>query len=359
MPGMLQRALSWVGLFAILALAGFGAGALALVKDRISVTIEEGDGDASPDPLALVRDELDQVHGDLRAIAEGLSTNLTKVAGALEEQSLASSEQFDAIEKRLSSMLAQLQELRAAADAAPMNVAVEVSEPIDPPTPERSEPPSEEPEPRDVPVAVEAPKARGGFLSFSLPSNSFAFDKPQHYRIVPSLSRVGFDAKSTLHDFTGVTSNVTGEIDANLADPNGKWYGTVSCEAKTLRTGVEGRDENMFEHLATDEHPDITFEVDRFVPDAGAIDVASKQVRGKIHGSMTIRGVSREVAMPVTIKIDDRQRAVVSGQMKLALTDYEVPVPSKLGLISMEDLVNVWVELRARSTGPAVEHDEH
>jgi polyisoprenoid-binding protein YceI len=63
---------------------------------------------------------------------------------------------------------------------------------------------------------------------------------------------------------------------------------------------------------------------------------------------MTIRGVEREVAMPVRMVLDDAHRLSVEGELDLKLSDYGVPVPSKLGVVKMKDQVRVWIALRAR-----------
>jgi polyisoprenoid-binding protein YceI len=203
--------------------------------------------------------------------------------------------------------------------------------------------------------AANAPAATSGFLSFSLPSRSFSFAGPQRLRVLSSLSRVGFDAKSTLHDFSGVTSEVRGDVVADLADPHYPWSGEIRCQAASLRTGVDGRDESMREHLDTEHHSDIRFEVRSFRADPGDIDVPARTAHGTAVGMMTIRGETRELEMPVQISVDASQRVVVEGQAKLKLTDFGVPVPSQLGLISMEDEVAIWVSLRARSLGSVEE----
>jgi polyisoprenoid-binding protein YceI len=152
-----------------------------------------------------------------------------------------------------------------------------------------------------------------------------------------------------------VTSSIRGDVQANLADPAGKWHGSIHCNAGALRTGVDGRDENMREYLVTDKHPEISFELTGFAPDPNGIDVAGRTASGMVKGRMTIRGRTRDVEMPVAISIDESRRVAISGQMPLHLPDYEVPVPSQLGLISMDEEVMVWVELRARSVGAAEE----
>jgi hypothetical protein len=58
--------------------------------------------------------------------------------------------------------------------------------------------------------------------------------------------------------------------------------------------------------------------------------------------------VERALAMPVRASVDASRRLLLEGQVALSLRDYGVPVPSKLGVISMEPEVVVWIALRAR-----------
>ena len=203
-------------------------------------------------------------------------------------------------------------------------------------------------EPAAAPAKSEPTAAKTGFLSFSVPKNTFRFDAVQDYTIVGDLSRVGFDAKSTLHDFTGATSQVRGTFRADFDDPAGAWSGDVVVQAASLVTGVDGRDENLREHLDVKNHAELRFAVERFVPAASGIDAEKQTARGEVVGTMTIRGQSKPFRMPVTVAVDPQKRVVLNGQVPLKLSDYGVPVPSQLGLINMQDEVTVWIALRAR-----------
>ena len=99
------------------------------------------------------------------------------------------------------------------------------------------------PAPPQEATASAAP--RKSFLAFQLPSQSFAFDERQSLVLLPQLSRVGFDAKSTLHDFSGVTSAVEGELDVCLARPGEGCSGRISVRAASLDTGLGKRDEPL------------------------------------------------------------------------------------------------------------------
>lgn len=343
---MTNKLLQWVGGLTVLVLVGGAGFALLVVKDRVRIVVQADAVTAGPEPIALLRDDVAVLARDAAELRSALGANLERLGAALEERAAARHEDVQAVRRELAAVREQLA-AQAAGLARTERWLAERAQPA-----EVASAPIREPEPAPVtPPAAEpaaAPPKPTGFLSFSLPATTFAFDREQQYELVPALCRVGFDAKSTLHDFTGVTSQVTGRFTADFDDPAGNWRGEVVCEAGTLVTGVDGRDENMREHLATGEHPQIRFEIQRFVPAAGGVDVAQQTARGEVIGRMHIRGVARELRLPVEVAVDASRRVVVTGQTPLRLSDYGVPVPSQLGVINMQDEVRVWIALRAR-----------
>lgn len=374
---MTSKLLQWLGVAFVLALCAAAAFALAVVKDRVRLVVEADATAAGPEPVALLRDDLGVVARDVAELRSALGQNLERLGEALEQRATARHGDVETLvrevatlRERLAAQATMLRELEQTlvARAAPAAIAAEpiatepiatepiaAAEPAAAPEPAAGEAPAvaapalpgETPTAKAPATDAAKPKTQG-FLSFSLPASTFAFDAEQTWRIVPELSRVGFDAKSTLHDFTGVTSQVAGSLTANLAAAEGAWRGAVTCDAATLVTGVDGRDENMREHLDTEHHPRIEFTIERFVPAANGIDAAQQTARGEVQGRMTIRGKTRELRMPITVSVDRSRRLVVDGQTKLKLSDFDVPVPSQLGMINMEDEVAVWIALRAR-----------
>ena len=212
------------------------------------------------------------------------------------------------------------------------------------PAPEAAAPQAMTPEPAPAPAA---PKK--SFLAFQLPSQSFAFDQRQSFTVLPQLSRVGFDAKSTLHDFSGVTSAIEGELEVCLARPAEGCRGRIKARAATLDTGLAERDVDMRDVLAVETHPDIVFDWSAFA--AERVDAAAETVSGMAIGKLTLHGTTREVSMPVKVAVDASKRVSIEGECRLKLSDYGIQAPSQLGLISMEDELTIWIALRARSLG--------
>ncbi|MCC6672683.1 MAG: YceI family protein [Planctomycetes bacterium] len=393
---MVRKILQAGGLLALLAFTGSGVAAWALVKDRLAITIQEESAAAQrggEDPMAGLREDLRQVQTEVRALGASTARNLETLAKGLDQ---GAGERHDATQAGFADLQARIERLAAALRAQETRVgelarAVDdaasaaraqraAGEPVAESRPgiaavprgesearpgaapggagaaaaQAPAPPAESPPP---PAAQGTPASRPAgkrsFLAFEVPQDPFRFDQRQTFEVVPSLSRVGFDAKSTLHDFTGVTSKVQGTLTVNLADAGSSLRGEVVAEAKTLTTGLPDRDAAMCEHLDTAHHDAIRYEITGFEPTR--VDAAKESVAGTVKGRMTIRGETRELVIPVTAAIDASRRLEVRGETTIRLDEYKVPVPSKLGLIKMAPEVKVWVALRARCTGKAAE----
>jgi polyisoprenoid-binding protein YceI len=377
-----RRFLQAFGFLALLALAVGSIAALIAVKGRVNVTIAAEESAArGPDPVALLAEDVATLQADVSSLGQALADGLQAVHDGLDEAAARRDEalraQLDAVRKDLetlrsataaeeqraaaiSSSLGRLEaQLAVAAPASVVEPDAEsgiqtaldslalASDPL--PEPAANQAPELDPIPTEHP-----PKpATKSFLAFQLPSQAFAFDRAQRLEVVPSLSRVGFDAKSTLHDFSGATTSVTGELQACLARPSDLCRGSISVEAAALDTGEAGRDEEMRKDLAASEHPQIRFEWTAF--DLVEVDAKAMTVRGTARGRMSVRGVEREFEMPVRVAVDKSRRVAIDGEAALDLKDFDVPVPSKLGVISMESKVKVWIALRLRAVGAATE----
>ncbi len=348
---MTSRLLQALGVALVLVLIGGAAAGLLVVKDRVRVVVTDDDRTPAPDPVAMLRDDVATLARDVAALPDAMraaSEQLDARAAARHEQLRAAMPDFIALTAEVAALRRDLESLRATVaappGAAPPPPAARVEE-----VPPAPEPAVTAPAPAPHATVGTASPPKNAFLSFTLPSARFRFDEPQDYTLVPELSRIGFDGKSTLHDFSGVTSKLRGSFRADFDDPDGAWSGEVVVAAATLVTGVDGRDEGLREHLATAHHADIRFVLERFVPAEGGVDVAQRKARGQVRGTMTIRGTSRPFTMPIAVEVDPQQRVVLTGQAPLKLPDYGVPVPSQLGLINMQEEVVVWIALRARA----------
>lgn len=421
---MTQRVSSWIGWGALAAFAVTGLYAWTQVKERVTITLSQGDVQAvgALDPLAVMQDDLASLRVDLQSLAQSIGQALESSHADLEssgaardqatQQAIASlatemnaqSKRSEALQQALQGRLAALESLvadRSAAipeqgasqsppeiEASSKNLAAQPAQVQDstsisiPAQVSADQPRLESPGdalakqtplsdaavpsaasqvglPPSLPAAsAEAkPEAKTkGFLSFQLPSQQFDLAALQRFVVLPNLSRVGFDAKSTLHDFSGTSQSIRGEWTARLSQPAQALAGFIALPSKSLDTQNSGRDEEMFKLLAVEQAPELRFQISGFVPEgATGLGPSSPTLRGSVRGTMTIKGKSREMSMPVRLRLDESKRLVVEGETELALSDYGVDAPNKLGVISMNDRVRIWIALRARCVGQATE----
>ncbi|QDV05885.1 hypothetical protein Poly30_13880 [Planctomycetes bacterium Poly30] len=403
----MSKLLKIVGAFALFAWTAGGIAAWVATKDHVQVTLAEGKAEPGAlDPVALLSDQVSTLQSDLRGLASALSENMGLMAQGMEGRS---DEQAQALE----ALRAEVALVRAESSAAALPAAAMAAQDLGPITErlarveqlmervlttsadaaERSRLAEEFAEAEAGRLAKEAqakieaaeaqaalslareqaveeataqaeaaaqallgstdtaaPAARkkGGFLSFKLPSDDFTFDKRQRFTVLGNLSRVGFDAKSTLHDFSGVSQSISGQFDVNLAQPGSGIEGELKVESKSLDTALAGRDEAMHDLMEADVYPTIDFVPTSFQADT--VNAAEQKVTGKVSGKMTIHGIEKPVVMTVTGTIDESRRLVLEGETTLVMSDFEVKPPSKLGMISVEDDIRLWIALRARAS---------
>lgn len=365
-----SRLVRWAPTLAGLALVGVGFGALGVAQSQVEITVRPPEAPAEgPDPLALLRDDVATLQADLSALSKGLGTNLEQLARGLDrasaerddeqarqltklQQRLRTLERAEnARAQRLAQQLAALRAELAQRGAAP--VASEETPLAQAPAPEPSPEPASEPEleAASEPEPEPAPKQKRGLFSFKLAGGGPDFAQRQRYQVIASLSRVGFDAKSTLHDFSGVTSKVRGWLTTRLTGDDAHARGHVEAEVAGLKTGVEGRDEEMLKRLDAKTHPKIVFELSRL--EAKQSDAKARTYSGLAHGAFQIHGKRKEVRVPVQIEVDRSRRLVAKGEVGLKLTDFGIEPPSVAGAINMENEIKVWLSLRLRSLGQA------
>lgn len=376
---MNEKWLPRIGRLAIAAFILGSFGALFVVSRRVHVTVadEAASVRRGPDPLALIaadvaasREELSELGArleaqlqsshaaavtaaeqrelTLRADLARLASELVRLDARVAALSPASAREVAAAEHSSGEAAAAPAALAAgsgvstgassAADLSPSTSPVEPAE-------------------RSAPALAggatpDAPREKR-FLSFKSAGPGFSFDALQRFALVPSLSRVGFDAKSTLHDFSGACTNVEGEIQVALARPAAGCSGFVRASAAALETGLAERDEEMRKVLGVAEFAEIRFDWKTFEP--GEVDATAMRVTGTAHGDLTIHGKTRAVALPVRVAVDASRRLGIEGELHVKMSDFGVAPPSKLGVISVDDDIVVWIALRARLVGPALE----
>ncbi|NOT30416.1 MAG: YceI family protein [Planctomycetes bacterium] len=339
----MKRILAIVGVLALLAWTGLGLFVWSSAARRVTVAYLDEDVRARDKAELLeLKDELGALHQDVRALAGAMGENLQALNDAL---LAAEAEHAGALEHQIADLREETRASGLAARELATSGAMPAPEELFPEAAVAAADPVVLAALPDASLPVVKP--RKSFLAFQLPSDDLRFDERRAWSILPALSRVGFDGKSTLHDFTATTSELEGELEADLSRAGEAPRARVRVRAATLASDNAKRDVEMRALLAVEQHPTLDFELTRFEP--AEVDVAGLRAAGTAHGRLSVRGVTQEIAMPVRLSIDDARRLLVEGEVMLDLTRFQVSVPNKLGLITMEKEVKVWISLRLRA----------
>ena len=294
--GAMKTPLAWIGAFALLLWTGGGLVAWALAKERVSLVVEQGERERIPaeDGLAELSRRIDEQAEERRALGRGARAELRRPRRALRGprgRARAGARRRAGRGRR--------DRARPGGDAR----GARAGERARGQRGRRSRGPERARRGRDGgrrgsharargarrtrwPTAAEPGSERGAapeLPRLPLPEDDFRFDERRSWVVVPSQSRVGFDAKSTLHDFSGTTSQVAGELAFDLSRPDEDPRGEIHVEAAGLDTGNADRDQDMRQHLDTAGHPELRFRLERFAP--ATIDAEQAAVHGTAHGN--------------------------------------------------------------------------
>jgi polyisoprenoid-binding protein YceI len=169
-------------------------------------------------------------------------------------------------------------------------------------------------------------------------------------RTIPNASvregTLSFDGRATVGNFTGTTTNVTGEMTGGgLTEVRG-W---VEAPVRTLATGNQRRDRDLNKSMESEKYPTIRFEL----TSVAAAEPRSDSVNVVLHGRFIIHGVTREATIPATAVLGT-QSIRVRGETPLNLKDYKIGGLTKaLGMLKMYEQIVIHVDLTFGPTGPS------
>ena len=144
------------------------------------------------------------------------------------------------------------------------------------------------------------------------------------FRVLTDSSELGFHATSRLANADGRFTRFSGEV---LADPSDFTHGRVNMtiEAASLDTGIRRRDNHLRseDFLYVERFPGITFESTRIEGGGGRLVLV---------GRLTVRGVTREVTVPVEVRMANG-RLEARGRLDINRGDYGISYDSVLNPI--------------------------
>lgn len=161
-----------------------------------------------------------------------------------------------------------------------------------------------------------------GLLTLALPAAAAA---PVTYTVVTaatSLNLMTAESQTSVENFTGRTSKVSGSLSYDAAARTGT--GTVSVDGASISTGNGLRDTHMksADWLNFDKTPAVTFKT-----------TSVKLVSGDkytVNGTLTMNGVTRNVTSTATVKLTPASAATASAGLKGNVLAVSTSFPVKL-----------------------------
>ena len=169
---------------------------------------------------------------------------------------------------------------------------------------------------------------------------------------------VSFRSTASLEFIEGKTGNIEGGFDFNPDDPSAVSSGLLRVDLRTLRTGIDLRDQHMRErHLETDEYPYAYFEFDRLenVPSIIQTDVP---IVAAATGWFFIHGVKRPLKADLEFSLHTSELGDTSlnatVHFAIDLEDYKIKRPKAL-FLKLAETIEVEVVFQARTNREQVE----
>jgi len=187
-------------------------------------------------------------------------------------------------------------------------------------------------------------------IAISLLAAAPASAQAVRYRLEPGETRISFDASATMGRFSGRARRTSGWAEVGDATTLAGTRGEIHVDAASFGTGVALRNRHLRDEMETEKYPWIRFVLDRVEP-------SSRGGAATLHGRLTIKATTREVAIPAMIGLAG-DTLVVDGQLPAKFTEYGMRPPSRLGGATRvrDDLLlrfhAVFVRADARSSAP-------
>jgi polyisoprenoid-binding protein YceI len=153
---------------------------------------------------------------------------------------------------------------------------------------------------------------------------------------------VEFHAEDTYDSFDGKTSDVTGTIVADAANPAASSV-QVAINVDSLDTGVSLRNKEMRErYLQTDKFGTATF---KSVSVTGPASLAPNQpAEISVTGDVSLHGVTKRMTIPVRVVLIPDGRIHATSNFKIHMPDFGISVPHTI-LVTVNDDVPVRLDV--------------
>lgn len=161
-----------------------------------------------------------------------------------------------------------------------------------------------------------------------------------NYRLSQDDLQFTVEGTSSLHDWemnvTGVNGHFTLDMSGESLEGISKLK--VRVDANSIKNGNGIMDRKAARALETDQHPEISYVLDRVLSFSNTAD----SIKGKLSGSLTIAGVEKDVTIDFESQYSDNEILIIKGNTSVLMTDFGIDPPRALaGTIKTGDRVEL------------------
>ena len=150
-------------------------------------------------------------------------------------------------------------------------------------------------------------------------------------------SRIGFAARLSMGSFKGVLEKYETRIQIAAGDKSVS-MAELDFDFSDLKTGNKRRDKDMLKWLDHENHPKGSFRLE---------DLAAQGEQLEARGTVTIHGVSKPIAFPVTIALEG-EHVTAEGSAKLNFLDFDLNPIRKMLFITVKPEMIIDFHLEGR-----------
>ena len=143
-------------------------------------------------------------------------------------------------------------------------------------------------------------------------------------------AKAGFEVDSTWHLIHGTTKNLSGRVWLENENDPSSVRGRIVIPVSAFDTDNSSRDSRLREGLQADKYAEVTVDILSLASGCSPAALESRpECHSTVHARLSIRGVVREVTLPILIKRSG-ERYDVTGEVKIRWSDFGVEDPSIL-----------------------------
>ena len=172
------------------------------------------------------------------------------------------------------------------------------------------------------------------------------------------------DGTSTVHDWTVKGPTISGYLEFNVSVPanatteqvreaiiaNPEAIVDVQIPVSSLKSGKKDMDKKMYEAMKVKQFPTIHYKLTSLQVPSGAT-AQEESYNVQTVGELTVAGVTRELRMPMTLRVINSRNIQITGATTMKMTDFNVKPPqAMLGMIKSGDRIEVKFEWSAART---------